>query len=97
MCRSFRHVPISGNTTARSDKPFKCASNRLLRRKNNQIINHEIKTKNIDELDDMTLYNRKDLCDIWDSPKDGKGYYLGSRLFGFRYFILEDLLEILRK
>ncbi len=58
MSRSTRKTPIFGNTTAPSDKEFKQASNRAMRRARNQG----------EEPHD------KEYGDPWKSAKDGKSY-----------------------
>tara|TARA_R110000822_G_C14996237_1_gene460243 strand:+ start:161 stop:370 length:210 start_codon:yes stop_codon:yes gene_type:complete len=58
MSRSTRKTPIFGNTTAESDKEFKQASNRAIRRSRNQG----------EEPHD------KEHGDPWKSAKDGKSY-----------------------
>ena len=58
MSRSTRKTPIFGHTTAESDKEFKKASNRAIRRARNQ---------GEDPHD-------KEYGDPWKSAKDGKAY-----------------------
>ena len=58
MSRSTRKTPIFGNTTTPSDKEFKQASNRAMRRARNQ---------GEDPHD-------KEYGDPWNSAKDGKSY-----------------------
>ena len=58
MSRSTRKTPIFGNTTTPSDKEFKQATNRAMRRARNQ---------GEDPHD-------KEYGDPWNSAKDGKSY-----------------------
>jgi hypothetical protein len=58
MSRSTRKTPIFGNTTTPSDKEFKQATNRAMRRARNQ---------GKDPHD-------KEYGDPWNSAKDGKSY-----------------------
>ena len=58
MSRSTRKTPIFGHTTAPSDKEFKQATNRAMRRARNQ---------GKDPHD-------KEYGDTWNSAKDGKSY-----------------------
>ncbi len=66
MARSFRHLPISGNTCARSDKWFKQQAARRLRTAVRGALRagrHEI------------LPHRLEIASVWESPKDGKGWF----------------------
>ena len=68
MSRSKRHTPITGITTARSEKWFKQASNRVLRQKQKQALR--------DDPDAAVLPVRsRDAVDIWSGPKDGKSHF----------------------
>ncbi len=68
MARSHKHTPFLGWTSARSEKEFKRWYNRLYRRC--------IKSLKPDWDDDSkTLPVLKELVNLWDGPKDGKGWH----------------------
>jgi len=71
MGKSYKKVPISGFTTARSEKEDKRILNRILRHK----VKASLKSKDIEELE-MFLEPKKDeVMDKWSMSKDGKKYY----------------------
>lgn len=69
MSRSFKHTPICGNTTCRSEKHDKRLANRAERR----IIRHEL--DNAVDLDELNLPIKRELSDIWGFGKDGRHYF----------------------
>lgn len=71
MSKSFKKVPISGNTTAPSEKKDKQLANRKLRRINKKFLN------NIECPDIVAdrLSTLKDESNIWDFAKDGKKWF----------------------
>ena len=66
MARSFKRTPICGNASARSDKWFKRQAARRLRFAVRGALSggrHEV------------LPHRHEIADVWDSGKDGKGWF----------------------
>ena len=66
MARSRRKTPITGRTTAESEKDDKAASHRRLRRVTKQAIHGELET---------TLPVDRELTNTWSMSKDGKFYF----------------------
>jgi hypothetical protein len=62
MSRSYKHKPITGWTTAESEKQDKRYCNRRLRRKAN---------KGLLE-DDYVHPKKQEITDVWSMDKDGK-------------------------
>ena len=73
MSRSRKKTPISGNTTAKSEKKFKQASNRNFRHRVHQALYAGMQG-------DLSCFDilpeKKEITNIWDGPKDGKSYFL---------------------
>ena len=65
MSRSYKKTPISGLTTAKSEKEDKRLANRLFRRTSRNCIK-----SNRDP-----FYKLREVCNIWDFAKDGRVYY----------------------
>ena len=65
MSRSYKKMPISGFTTAKSEKEDKRFANRLFRRASR----NRIKSNR------EPFYRLREVCDVWDFAKDGKMYY----------------------
>lgn len=64
MSRSKKHTPVSGHTTATSEKEDKQRANRVYRHK----VNIELKQG------EEVLSELKEVSDVWDFAKDGKRY-----------------------
>ena len=69
MSRSRKHTPITGHTTARSEKQDKRIHNRRFRR-TIKLALHDI----LNDLDKM-LPELKEIWEEWDMDKDGKAYW----------------------
>lgn len=70
MTRSRKKRPITGTTTARSDKPFKVAEHRRER--------HHVRQRlRATEDDTDARLNRRPFGDPWLGPKDGKTDWTG--------------------
>lgn len=67
MSRSRRKTPISGITTAESEKQDKQIANRRERHRNRQILGCF--------LDDTLLMHRKQAGNPWLMEKDGKAFF----------------------
>lgn len=63
MSRSFKHTPILGNTTAKSDKAGKQAYNRRYRNACKRLLSKGAEIPSI-----------KEFSNPYDLPKDGKAY-----------------------
>lgn len=68
MSRSYRHTPIIGNTTTKSEKRDKQLANRAWRR----IVRVCISTGR------EVLPLQKEVSNVWGGGKDGKGW-IGNR------------------
>lgn len=68
MSRSRRKTPIFGNTTAKSDHPWKKAASRKVRRRVKQTL-----TATLDG--DRFVGKRWELVNPWSSEKDGKHWW----------------------
>lgn len=66
MSRSYRHSPFMG-FCADSDKPGKVIAHRKLRAATRQVI------VNCRDFDDLILPLLREVSNVWDFPKDGKG------------------------
>lgn len=64
MSRSYKHTPIGGITTCRSEKKDKQRANRLFRRTN--------KIHTLNEKEPLVM---NELVNLWDMGKDGKRYF----------------------
>ena len=64
MSRSYRKTPITGTTTAKSEKKDKRIANRRYRRKCDQALRNE---------EEMPVLN--EVSNVWEFAKDGKSYY----------------------
>ena len=65
MSRSYRKTPISGITTAASDKEDKRICNRIWRQMIRQAIIH----------DHEVMPLQREALDVWDMSKDGKRWF----------------------
>lgn len=65
MSRSYKKTPISGLTTAKSEKEDKRLANRLFRRA----------SRNRIKSNQEPFYKLREVCNIWDFAKDGRVYY----------------------
>lgn len=66
MARSRKKNPISGVTTARSEKLWKRFVNRKLRQKARILLAKEA---------EILPENVKEVSNVWDGPKDGRVYW----------------------
>lgn len=76
MSRSRRKTPISGVTTARSDKLFKRVEHRRERRAVRHVLDVTV--------DDVGIPGRKLFGDPWNSQKDGKLRIDVAKLWGVK-------------
>lgn len=67
MSRSRRKTPITGITTAKSEKGDKQIANRRERHRNRQLLGFSF--------DDASLIHRKQAGDPWLMEKDGKAFF----------------------
>ena len=65
MARSRKHTPISGHTTAKSEKEDKRNCNRALRRNNKQKVHTE---------DYEIFLEKEEVMTPWEMAKDGKAW-----------------------
>ena len=65
MSRSYRHTPIFGITTSRSEKQDKRFANRPLRRK--------VKSRLVTGDEEMPLL--REVSNVWSFDKDGKVFW----------------------
>jgi len=79
MSRSYKKTPVLGNTTAKSNKPFKKIENRR-RRKN---ISQKLNVNNLEE--NVALPAEKQFGNEWYSPRDGKSICMGANEFRNSY------------
>lgn len=68
MSRSYRHTPILGITTARSEKQDKRKANRDLRRGVKVLLIQE-------DYDEASYLGLDDVSNLYSFAKDGKNYY----------------------
>jgi hypothetical protein len=66
MAHSFRHTPVIGITTARSDKPGKKVASRKLRKRVRMAL------LECPDFDNLVVPLQREVSDVWDFPKDGK-------------------------
>jgi len=66
MSRSYRHTPIVGNTTARTDKPGKMIANRTLRAHTRAALHF------CRDYENLLMPLLRELSNVWSFPKDGK-------------------------
>jgi hypothetical protein len=84
MSKSFRKTPITGFTTAESDKPFKETANRATRR-DESVKLHSLKGLSLEDLEDEEFQEPDFLTEpsaanSFHSCKDGKlGYFENQR------------------
>ena len=71
MAHSYRHTPIFGNTTARSEKEDKRTANRTERSRVRQMIH------SCDDFEALVLPHKREVSDVWGFAKDGK-HWLGD-------------------
>ena len=74
MSRSKRKEPVSGITSAASEKTWKQHSNRKLRRASTQALE---KLPEVDP-DAAVLPLMREVADIWSSAKEGKGRFVAE-------------------
>lgn len=74
MTNSVRHAPISGRTTARSEKIDKQHWHRRLRHRNKTLVN----------VDRQPLHFRE-ISNVWSFSKEGKGYWGNWDAFFFPF------------
>jgi hypothetical protein len=67
MSRSRKHTPISGHTSARSEKRDKRAANRKLRRRIKATVQTNPEAESMPEL--------REVSNVWGMVKDGKHYF----------------------
>jgi len=70
MSRSKKHNPICAITCAKSEKQDKQIINRIIRRK----IKANLKTKDLEELDEIIIPTQDEIMNKWSMAKDGKQY-----------------------
>jgi hypothetical protein len=68
MSRSRRHSPITGITTARSEKLFKQASNQVLRQKQKKAMRDDPNAA-------VLPLRSREAVDPWKGPTDGKLHF----------------------
>ena len=68
MSRSRKKTPITGITTARSEKQDKRLANRKLRRKTRQVLRCQ-------DLDGWVLPVLREVSNVWCMDKDGKFWF----------------------
>ena len=73
MSRSFKKTPISGNTTATSEKRDKRRANRLLRRVVKILLEKD------PEEDEQNFPIMDEVADVWSFGKDGKSWRGGVK------------------
>ncbi len=66
MARSFRHTPIIGMTTCRSEKKDKTFANRKLRHINKNLL------QTCEDWDELSLSELREVSNVWCFGKDGK-------------------------
>ena len=71
MARSYRHTPICGMTTARSEKRDKQIAHRQYRRVNKQRIEHELEPLQVRETSNVWLWD-KDGRQLFDAARHPK-------------------------
>ena len=71
MSRSWKHNPVSGFTTAKSEKDDKVIINKKLRRTRRQLL----KNPDLEVLETAIFPVKQEVMDIWSMAKDGKTYY----------------------
>lgn len=86
MSRSRRHTPITGTTTARSDKWFKQLSSRRARHRNKIRVN-----QGLDPVHPYLLTNP------YLSMKDGKTHWWPSTLKQYRFLEPDEFAKLMRK
>lgn len=69
MSRSFKHTPITGNTTCRSEKNDKRLANRAERR----IVRHLLHVAS--DFDTILLPIQREVSDVWGFGKDGRHWF----------------------
>lgn len=67
MSRSYRNNPITGLTTARTEKQDKRIANRRLRRRNTLREHRAARTG-----DDVAFFVAREVSNVWAMDKDGK-------------------------
>lgn len=67
MSRSYRHTPIAGITTCRSEKEWKQRWHRRLR--------SAVRRTLLQTMDDALLPHFREVSNIWTFGKDGKQYF----------------------
>jgi len=70
MSRSFRHTPVFGVTTARSEREDKRVANRRLRHRVRSAI----------ERGDEALPLLREISNVWAMAKDGKRYSVAAAM-----------------
>ncbi len=71
MSRSYRKTPITGITTAASEKRDKQLANRRLRRRVKQALRGEPEAQ--------VLPLKREVSDVWTMDKDGKRWFDAGR------------------
>jgi hypothetical protein len=70
MSRSFKKSPVSGWTTAMSEKKDKRLANRRLRKASGERIGRYMKN----DLDALVMPMLREVSNVWGFSKDGKHY-----------------------
>lgn len=66
MSRSKQHTPVTGVTTARSEKEWKRDNNRKLRSRSKQRLGNTL------DPDALVLPLMREVSNVWSGPKDGR-------------------------
>jgi hypothetical protein len=67
MGKSYKKNPITGFTTAKSEKKDKRILNRKLRHQIKRILDGDL-----EEIEESILPTQDEIMDVWDMAKDGK-------------------------
>jgi hypothetical protein len=73
MSRSYRHTPICGITTSKSDKPGKVLANRAFRAAERKTLGGSR------DYDELVMPAVREISNVWSFPKDGKQYLKNRR------------------
>lgn len=91
MSRSYRHTPISGNTTCRSEQDDKRVDNRIRRARARQnIVTERYEAAEVDQTGLPTWSRGKDGRGYWEKPRDQRP---GRSRWGSRWTYAEHLIQ----
>lgn len=74
MAHSYKKSPITGTTTAKSEKFDKRKINRIIRHK----VRTTMKTTDLKELEEFLEPTKDEIMDVWNMQKDGKINWKGT-------------------